>query len=1703
MLVDNRTSPALPTIELGKPEPGITALTLSNFVAASNQGSAFDIGMNIASAIPNSNVSQAVGAISTISRAAQAANQGSMLGVGMALAGAVPGSNFSEAMSKVGALSSAISAANQGSLLGAGMSLAGIAPGSGYTKVIGQISQATDMLKQGLSILNPQINPTDFIKSVIPLNPVKPARQSVNITSGPPGARIKGEGLQVETCPLAEPKVGAPVNALYGSKVLAGGDDIDYSGTGYLPFTMSRIYNSQNPDTGWFGQGWTTQGYEQRLELDPQHNRIYLVDNSGRRVPFTYLAPGQHCYQPTEGITLYRKPLADDKQHTIASARPIIAGATSGTRIGDYEPLEFIIYSGNYHHSDIRPDHFNGVAQHYSYVSSRRHYGTKAVVLLSSYADKYGHQNQLHYTRSALESSAHIPQYLTDEGGGCYEFEFITINEQTRLAKLYQIEDRQEKTVLADYSYSNEGDLIKVTKRGQITREFAYKAHLMTWQTQANGQQVAYQYDSYDNPKAARVIEQAISSGRHYLFEYERGSEGLGITVVTEQPGSDLIRTRRFEYDDWYNMTSLTDPNGNTTRYRYDDNNRKIKVLRANGSHINLYHKDSNLSRVEVQTGTNPITQLPKYREVNYKYNKAGQKIAGTDALGNQQQYRYNAQGNPIEYIDALGNTTHHKYDKHGNITRQILANGSSFSFDYDDYGNLLTKTDCSGYQTRYKYDDKQRLVEITDAEGARTRYSYDNTAPHLEHLLSQVSYPDGSHIQMDYDEKARLIRYTDAKGHTVKYDYNADGKPTRREETNPTESKEAVSVKRLNESGQALEYHYDILGRLSKLTNENSEQWTFNFDANDNLISETRFDGHQSRYYFDESSQPVRQVDNPQLSRSSQYHVLMQYNLIGQLIVQHSSHYPELIDSETNKPTRAQYHRMRYNYNEIGQLISAVNPNSRTNLTYDASGRLIEETLISHLTQEGQYQVREQTQQHQYDELGNRIATTLPDGKMINQLYYGSGHLYNQSLHDPSADEHIEIRHSERNKLHLEISRQQGVLDSSYHYDTMGRLTKQHSLNHNSSNEHLTIQRDYNYDALGQLTHLSGHSVLSHKTNQQNTVNQNQQSQFTRNHQYQYDAQGRLTEHKLTDYQNHTGITEVFAFDPASNRVPVKVADDTTDKTKSNHGRPRDLIQNGKRIRYTYDTHGRVLYKTTEAVNHTDKAPRTALQLQYNANNELAKSLRTQYQGNQVINTLTEYHYDAFGRRIHKHSETRNFTQSKDQTIQTNKTRHQHTHMLWDSDLPIQEYSDTHVYTTIYDQGSFKPVARLAWLRDDISQPINDEWIIKQDTTPKFKIQVYHYHNDQLGTPNELTNDRGEVVWLADYEAWGNTAKVIYNEIKINQIQVSQNELQPIRFQGQYFDNETGLHYNRFRYYDPDMGMFTTRDPIELKGGDNVFAYAPNPIGWIDPLGLLTYPSRQQAIANLGITPSRRIYRGAEAMPAQFTAGQERLTNIEWLRIYDKDVQAHLAAGRMAPCPSTKPTPCTNCVDGAGGWQQYGGDTPSKSLAFHCGFDGFIENRIPGVKGNDAPANECFYDDSGVLVTRYSSKEKRGCRGTPDYFPLFNSGTAADKIRGDKHSKVDPGGPPGPGLNGQGIMGESAGASANYLGIRAVKGTQRQMQRARDEIIEQANSGSQWAQETIKEQSEKGQKWAQEAHNDLKKQAGIFNSTISGPPIR
>lgn len=105
------------------------------------------------------------------------------------------------------------------------------------------------------------------------------------------------------------------------------------------------------------------------------------------------------------------------------------------------------------------------------------------------------------------------------------------------------------------------------------------------------------------------------------------------------------------------------------------------------------------------------------------------------------------------------------------------------------------------------------------------------------------------------------------------------------------------------------------------------------------------------------------------------------------------------------------------------------------------------------------------------------------------------------------------------------------------------------------------------------------------------------------------------------------------------------------------------------------------------------------------------------------------------------------------------------------------------------------------------------------------------------MGTPQEMTDHTGAVIWKAEYKAWGECKA---EKTKSNFFEDSEIISNNIRFQGQYFDEETGLHYNRYRYYSPYVGRFISKDPIGLLGGDNVYAYAPNPVEWVDPLGLM-----------------------------------------------------------------------------------------------------------------------------------------------------------------------------------------------------------------------------------------------------------------------
>jgi RHS repeat-associated protein len=143
-------------------------------------------------------------------------------------------------------------------------------------------------------------------------------------------------------------------------------------------------------------------------------------------------------------------------------------------------------------------------------------------------------------------------------------------------------------------------------------------------------------------------------------------------------------------------------------------------------------------------------------------------------------------------------------------------------------------------------------------------------------------------------------------------------------------------------------------------------------------------------------------------------------------------------------------------------------------------------------------------------------------------------------------------------------------------------------------------------------------------------------------------------------------------------------------------------------------------------------------------------------------------------------------------------------TRFYWDGDALLGDVTGDDTREWVYYPGSFEP---LVMVRNE---------------------KFYLYHNEPNGCPSRLLDESGKIVWAARYDAWGKVKKLLVDEVD-----------QPLRLQGQYFDRETGLYYNRFRYYEPIIGTFISQDQLGLAAGENVYGFGSNAQTWVDPLGL------------------------------------------------------------------------------------------------------------------------------------------------------------------------------------------------------------------------------------------------------------------------
>ncbi len=290
----------------------------------------------------------------------------------------------------------------------------------------------------------------------------------------------------------------------------------------------------------------------------------------------------------------------------------------------------------------------------------------------------------------------------------------------------------------------------------------------------------------------------------------------------------------------------------------------------------------------------------------------------------------------------------------------------------------------------------------------------------------------------------------------------------------------------------------------------------------------------------------------------------------------------------------------------------------------------------------------------------------------------------------------------------------------------------------------------------------------------------------------YGYDAEGRLLKH----YEARQGHSRAqFSYDAADN---LAASDDAVPVTDNR-------LQHWQALFMKYDHWGNLVSRRIGLYEQ---------HYAYDAENRLVSARGTGPEGR----FEARYHYDALGRRTRKIVTTAHGT--------TN------TRFLWQGYRLLQEQQGSGPCSTyIYDPNeAWSPLARVDHLHDQSSG------------------EIYWFSTDLNGAPLEVTDERGAVRWSGQYGSFGEVRHQSEGFSRLmNRTAMAH---QPLRYAGQYADGETGLHYNLFRYYDPQVGRFIVQDPIGLNGGWNLYQYAPNPLGWIDPLGLsCTGTNRRQAL--------------------------------------------------------------------------------------------------------------------------------------------------------------------------------------------------------------------------------------------------------------
>ncbi|SDQ97108.1 RHS repeat-associated core domain-containing protein [Pseudomonas grimontii] len=888
-------------------------------------------------------------------------------------------------------------------------------------------------------------------------------------------------------------------------------------------------------------------------------------------------------------------------------------------------------------------------------------------------------------------------------------------------------------------------------------------------------------------------------------------------------------------------LVSISDAYDNRLRISRDFLGRIERLDNGAGCALFLRYASGRIVAVDYQVqrakGREPYVWVTEQNVVSYAYDDAGRLVSATNAIGESEVYRYDDQHVILERGLAGGASFFWEWERAGKAAR-CVRHWASFSqmdtrYAWGDDGRV-TVHNADGSQEVYVHDDRARLVQRIDPDGASHFKSYDDKG-----RLTVEQDPLGAVTAYQYDDAGRLVALFPGDDEPTSYEHdNGFVRVVRRGEAvwKYERNDQGDVIRKTDPDGHVTDYSYDKYGQLVGVWYPDHSCQRLVWNERGQLLEEQLPNGGIKRYRYDDLGRQVAREDEQGALTQCQWDSVgrlvrvvlpggacreYSYNPYGKITAErdelgHVTRYEyadglHLISRRIN----ADGSQVKYRYDNVRLLLTEIenevgetyrldyHPNGliqqetrfdgqRTAYVYDLNGNLQEKTEYG---DDGSQLVT----RYERDHAGRLVRKTLPDGSLVEYAYDRQGNLLSVD------DGHwaLAYEYDQQNRLTAE---HQGWGTLRYGYDACGQLQTLRL----PDNNRLT----FNHAKGGHLAtiELNGVLLTSHlfKAGQEH---QRQQGQLLSH--YHYDDQQRLHAHAITqqqeylyqrqyDYDTSGNLTRLldtrkgehhYHYDPVGHLTRADHSQDLQERfghTPAGNllmqDRPGPDIVAGNRLmiqgdrHYDYDAFGNLIRE------RRGRGHALITEYRYDCQHRLIGI--TQPNGQ-----TASYRYDPFGRRISK-------------TVDGITTE-----FFWQGDRLIAEHHADRHRSYLYEPDSFRPLVLL-------------DGFGPQDT------KAFHYQLDHLGTPQELTDPDGDIVWSAHYRAYGQISRLDKGKID-----------NPLRFQGQYFDQESGLHYNRHRYYNPDVGRYLTPDPVKLGGGINAYLYAPNPTGWVDPLGLSVCP--------------------------------------------------------------------------------------------------------------------------------------------------------------------------------------------------------------------------------------------------------------------